>query len=116
MRDAGKVNGLSASVPDPPPNANPNLEFRIAPGHPVEIETNEQPHSNRFNAVIEKIERLYKGNDSSDGEELDGAPDDDEYDTEDSFIDDAELVGVDIFQIFLIAEKSYLCFTLLLAG
>ncbi|AEE30125.1 Ubinuclein-1 [Arabidopsis thaliana] len=91
MRDAGKVNGLSASVPDPPPNANPNLEFRIAPGHPVEIETNEQPHSNRFNAVIEKIERLYKGNDSSDGEELDGAPDDDEYDTEDSFIDDAEL-------------------------
>ncbi|KAG7597845.1 Hpc2-related domain [Arabidopsis suecica] len=91
MRDASKVNGSSASVPDPPPNANPNLESRIAPGHPAEIETNEQPHSNHFNAVIEKIERLYKGNDSSDGEELDGAPDDDEYDTEDSFIDDAEL-------------------------
>ncbi|EFH66705.1 wound-responsive family protein [Arabidopsis lyrata subsp. lyrata] len=91
MRDVGKVNGSSASVPDPPPNANPNLESRIAPGHPAEIETNEQPHSNHFNAVIEKIERLYKGNDSSDGEELDGAPDDDEYDTEDSFIDDAEL-------------------------
>ncbi|XP_019095425.1 PREDICTED: uncharacterized protein LOC104778812 [Camelina sativa] len=92
MRDASKVNGSSASVPDPPPNANPNLESRIAPpGQPAEIETNDQPHSNRFNAVIEKIERLYKGNDSSDGEELDGAPDDDEYDTEDSFIDDAEL-------------------------
>ncbi|XP_023645079.1 ubinuclein-1 isoform X2 [Capsella rubella] len=89
MRDASKVNGSSASVPDPPPNANPNLESRIGP--PAEIETNDQPHSNRFNAVIEKIERLYKGNDSSDGEELDGAPDDDEYDTEDSFIDDAEL-------------------------
>lgn len=42
-----------------------------------------------------------QGNDSSDGEELDGAPDDDEYDTEDSFIDDAELVGVDIFHMFL---------------
>ncbi|VVA93465.1 unnamed protein product [Arabis nemorensis] len=90
MREASKVNGLSASVPDPPPNANPNLESRLAPGPPAEIETNDQPHSNCFNAVIEKIERLYKGKDSSD-EELDGAPDDDEYDTEDSFIDDAEL-------------------------
>ncbi|KFK44263.1 hypothetical protein AALP_AA1G235600 [Arabis alpina] len=93
MREASKVNGLLlGSVPDPPPNANPNLESRLAPGPPAEIETNDQPHSNRFNAVIEKIERLYKGKDSSDGEELDGAPDDDdEYDTEDSFIDDAEL-------------------------
>lgn len=31
MRDVSKVNGSSASVPDPPPNANPNLESRIAP-------------------------------------------------------------------------------------
>ncbi|KAL1208009.1 Ubinuclein-1 [Cardamine amara subsp. amara] len=91
MRDASKANGSSTSVSDPLSNANPNFEARLAPGHPAEIETNDQPHSNRFNAVIEKIERLYKGNDSSDGEELDGAPDDDEYDTEDSFIDDAEL-------------------------
>ncbi|XP_018449385.2 ubinuclein-2 isoform X2 [Raphanus sativus] len=78
----------------PPPNANPNLVSRIAPlGQPPgkEGETADQPHSNRFNAVIEKIERLYMGRDSSDGEELDGAPDDDEYDTEDSFIDDVEL-------------------------
>ncbi|CAN8292022.1 unnamed protein product [Cochlearia groenlandica] len=91
MKEASKVNGSSASVPDPPPNANPNLESRLALGHPAEIEANNQPHSNRFNTVIEKIERLYKGKDSSDGEDLDGAPDDDEYDTEDSFIDDAEL-------------------------
>ena len=35
---------------------------------------------------------IFQGRDSSDGEELDGAPDDDEYDTEDSFIDDVELV------------------------
>ncbi|XP_042427380.1 ubinuclein-1-like isoform X2 [Zingiber officinale] len=48
------------------------------------------PPPNRFSAVIEKIERLYVGNQSSD-EELDGIPDDDQYDTEDSFIDDAEL-------------------------
>ncbi|KAK1324228.1 hypothetical protein QJS10_CPA02g00607 [Acorus calamus] len=47
------------------------------------------PPSNRFSAVIEKIERLYTGN--SDEEELDDIPDDDQYDTEDSFIDDAEL-------------------------
>ena len=28
-------------------------------GPPAEGETADQPHSNRFNAVIEKIERLY---------------------------------------------------------
>ncbi|CAH2033539.1 unnamed protein product [Thlaspi arvense] len=99
MREASKVNGSSASAPDPPPNANPSLESRLAPGHPAETETTEQPHSNRFNAVIEKIERLYKGKDSSDGEELDGAPDDDEYDTEDSFIDDVELVSDEYFEV-----------------
>ncbi|XP_010539681.1 PREDICTED: ubinuclein-1-like isoform X4 [Tarenaya hassleriana] len=88
MKEASKVNGTSASVPDPPPNANPNLETRLAQGHPAEGEKADQP--NRFSAVIEKIERLYMGKDSS-GEELDSSPDDDEYDTEDSFIDDAEL-------------------------
>lgn len=35
----------------------------------------------------------FQGQRSSDEEELDDVPDDDEYDTEDSFIDDAELVG-----------------------
>ncbi|KAJ4798747.1 wound-responsive family protein [Rhynchospora pubera] len=50
------------------------------------------PPLNRFSSVIEKIERLYMGKNSSDEEEeLDEAPDDDQYDTEDSFIDDAEL-------------------------
>lgn len=34
-----------------------------------------------------------QGKDSSDEEDLDDIPDDDQYDTEDSFIDDAELVG-----------------------
>nr|VDD02329.1 unnamed protein product [Brassica rapa] len=92
MKEASKGNcSLVSAIDPPPPNANPNLESRIAPGVPVEGETVDQPHSNRFNAVIEKIERLYMGRDSSDGEELDGAPDDDEYDTEDSFIDDVEL-------------------------
>ncbi|KAF8103179.1 hypothetical protein N665_0188s0130 [Sinapis alba] len=89
MKEASKGHGSSA--PDPVPNANPNLESHLAPGEPAEGEMVDQPHSNRFNAVIEKIERLYMGRDSSDGEELDGAPDDDEYDTEDSFIDDVEL-------------------------
>ncbi|CAH8356138.1 unnamed protein product [Eruca vesicaria subsp. sativa] len=90
MKEATKSFGSSAA-PDPVPNdVNPNLE----PGPQAECETVDQPHSNRFNAVIEKIERLYMGRDSSDGEELDGAPDDDEYDTEDSFIDDVELVSV----------------------
>lgn len=35
-----------------------------------------------------------QGKDSSDEEDLDDIPDDDQYDTEDSFIDDAELVGI----------------------
>ncbi|CAN6845576.1 unnamed protein product [Brassica oleracea var. botrytis] len=93
MKEASNSKGIGSSDSglDPPPNANPNLESRIALGPPAEGETADQPHSNRFNAVIEKIERLYMGRDSSDGEELDGAPDDDEYDTEDSFIDDVEL-------------------------
>jgi len=37
---------------------------------------------------------LFQGKDSSDDEDLLDVPDDDQYDTEDSFIDDAELVGI----------------------
>jgi hypothetical protein len=36
----------------------------------------------------------FQGKDSSDDEDLHDFPDDDQYDTEDSFIDDAELVSV----------------------
>ena len=35
-----------------------------------------------------------QGKDSSDDEDLRDLPDDDQYDTEDSFIDDAELVSI----------------------
>ncbi|CAN8234240.1 unnamed protein product [Cochlearia groenlandica] len=93
-KEASKENGSSSSAaaaPDLPLIANPNLESRLVHSQPAEGEKVDQSNPNRFNAVIEKIERLYMGKDSSDGEELDGAPDDDEYDTEDSFIDDAEL-------------------------
>jgi hypothetical protein len=38
----------------------------------------------------------FQGNDSSDEEDLPVVPDD-QYDTEDSFIDDAELVGVFVY-------------------
>ncbi|KAJ6939199.1 hypothetical protein NC651_005594 [Populus alba x Populus x berolinensis] len=93
MKDANKVNSRSApAAPDPPPvNAHPNLESRIAPPQVTENEVKDDPPPNRFSAVIEKIERLYTGKDSSDEEDLMDAPDDDQYDTEDSFIDDAEL-------------------------
>ncbi|EOY16441.1 Wound-responsive family protein, putative isoform 3 [Theobroma cacao] len=100
VKDANRGNGSSAaaamvavatSAPEPPPNAHPNLQSRIAPGQAAEKETKDEPPPNRFSAVIEKIERLYMGKDSSDEEELDETPDDDQYDTEDSFIDDAEL-------------------------
>ncbi|KAE8714332.1 hypothetical protein F3Y22_tig00110198pilonHSYRG00193 [Hibiscus syriacus] len=93
-KDANRAHGSSpaaaaaslvaAPAPEPPPNAHPNLHSRIAP-------LNKKPAPNRFSAVIEKIELLYMGKDSSDEEELDETPDDDQYDTEDSFIDDAEL-------------------------
>ncbi|XP_062099545.1 ubinuclein-1 isoform X2 [Humulus lupulus] len=95
MKDANKVNGSSStSAPElPPVNAHPRLESRIAPvavqqdGEEVKDET----APSRFSAVIEKIERLYMGKDSSDDEDHNDMPDDDQYDTEDSFIDDAEL-------------------------
>ncbi|XP_061372175.1 ubinuclein-1 isoform X3 [Gastrolobium bilobum] len=90
MKDASKVNNGSASAPEHRPNVNPALESRIAPGKPAEIEEQDAPQTNRFSAVIEKIERLYMGKDSSDEEDLLDVPDD-QYDTEDSFIDDAEL-------------------------
>ncbi|KAF7039166.1 hypothetical protein CFC21_049215 [Triticum aestivum] len=58
---------------------------------PAENDAEDPAQPNRFNAVIEKIERLYMGKHSSDEEDLDDVPDDDQYDTDDSFIDDAEL-------------------------
>lgn len=80
---------------EPPVGAHPALEARIAPeattGDSVVQTDPVSAPSHRFSAVIERIERLYKGTGSSDEEELDKIPDDDQYDTEDSFIDDAEL-------------------------
>ncbi|QCD99866.1 hypothetical protein DEO72_LG7g1153 [Vigna unguiculata] len=91
MKDTNKVNNKGpTSAPDYLPNGNPALEARIAPGQPKETEEQGAPQPNRFSAVIEKIERLYMGKDSSDEEDLLDVPDD-QYDTEDSFIDDAEL-------------------------
>lgn len=76
---------------EPPLGAHPALQARIAP----EVAAQEDPlppPPNRFNSVIEKIERIYKGNDSSEeNDALNDLPDDDQYDTEDSFIDDREL-------------------------
>ncbi|XP_028078331.1 ubinuclein-1 isoform X2 [Camellia sinensis] len=98
-KDVSKVNRPTSSAPAPAPapapepqsNAHSVLESRLAPGQPSEIDLNDAPPTSRFSAVIEKIERLYMGKHSSDEEDLNDVPDDDEYDTEDSFIDDAEL-------------------------
>ncbi|KAH9691365.1 ubinuclein-1 [Citrus sinensis] len=92
MKDANKANKIpSKSTPDPQPVPRPNIESRVATGQAEENKGKDEPAPNRFSAVIEKIERLYMGKDSSDDEELNDIPDDDQYDTEDSFIDDAEL-------------------------
>ncbi|KAK3013076.1 hypothetical protein RJ639_009915, partial [Escallonia herrerae] len=93
-KDTGKVKEPkpTAAAPEQPPSVpHPVLEPRIAPGQPTENEDNDAPPASRFSAVIEKIERLYMGKNSSDEEDLNNVPDDDEYDTEDSFIDDTEL-------------------------
>ncbi|CAH1454246.1 unnamed protein product [Lactuca virosa] len=102
VKDANKaaknnIENKSPTVSAPPvplPVAvNPALDSRIAPpsGDAAENEANDGPTGSRFSAVIEKIERLYMGKNSSDEEDLNDVPDDDEYDTEDSFIDDTEL-------------------------
>ncbi|XP_058753234.1 ubinuclein-1-like isoform X2 [Vicia villosa] len=83
LKDAAKSNGSASTSQQSRPEA--------VPGQPAEIEENDEAQPHRFSAVIEKIERLYMGKDSSDDEDLPDVPDDDQYDTEDSFIDDAEL-------------------------
>ncbi|XP_054798001.1 ubinuclein-1-like isoform X2 [Prosopis cineraria] len=90
MKDSNKVNA-STLGPEYLTSAHPALESRIAPGQPTENEAKDGAFPHRFSAVIEKIERLYMGKDSSDEDDLLDIPDDDQYDTEDSFIDDAEL-------------------------
>lgn len=102
MKDANKAAKNNNENKAPPVSAppipapvvvNPALDSRIAPpsGDAAENEANDAPPGSRFSAVIEKIERLYMGKNSSDEEDLNDVPDDDEYDTEDSFIDDTEL-------------------------
>ncbi|KAH6782630.1 hypothetical protein C2S51_007923 [Perilla frutescens var. frutescens] len=86
-----------ASQPPPPP---PALASSKQSAEENEVgDAQGQAGTNRLSNVIEKIERMYAGDGSSEDEEvfLDDVPDDDEYDTEDSFIDDAELD--DYFQV-----------------
>ncbi|XP_062227686.1 ubinuclein-1-like isoform X2 [Phragmites australis] len=88
LREAGHAAAAPAVT------AEPALAAHAGPSdaaHPAENDPKDPTQPNRFNAVIEKIERLYMGKHSSDEEDLDDVPDDDQYDTEDSFIDDAEL-------------------------
>jgi len=93
QKEAGQAAATSpqplAVVPAEPAVAAQLPPSGVAPTAENNPEDPAQP--NRFNAVIEKIERLYMGKHSSDEEDLDDVPDDDQYDTDDSFIDDAEL-------------------------
>ncbi|CAM0883954.1 unnamed protein product [Alopecurus aequalis] len=94
QKEAGQAAATSPQQPLPVVAAEPAVAAQLAPpGVAPTAENNpEDPaQPNRFNAVIEKIERLYMGKHSSDEEDLDDVPDDDQYDTDDSFIDDAEL-------------------------
>ncbi|XP_015688206.2 ubinuclein-1-like [Oryza brachyantha] len=94
LREAGHA--ATSPPPAAPALAASEPAFPALPGqpgavHPPENDSKDPAQPNRFSAVIEKIERLYMGKHSSDEEDLDDVPDDDQYDTEDSFIDDAEL-------------------------
>ncbi|KAK4745071.1 hypothetical protein SAY87_011383 [Trapa incisa] len=95
LKDSSKVvNGsgaVSAAGPSTSAAAQTTDETHPLPGELMGNEEKDIAPSNRFSAVIEKIERLYMGKASSDEEDLNEIPDDDQYDTEDSFIDDAEL-------------------------
>ncbi|KAM3305883.1 ubinuclein-1 [Capsicum chacoense] len=88
---SGSTMSVGAAASVQPPVPHPSLEARLAPGQPADKEVKDAPAGNRLNSVIEKIERLYVGKHSDDEEDLNDFPDDDEYDTEDSFIDDTEL-------------------------
>ncbi|XP_073140641.1 ubinuclein-1 isoform X2 [Henckelia pumila] len=108
---ANQPNGTNLPVVGPSSEAQqPTLQAPLPPSSEASsskrtVADNEakdsqaQAGSNRLNNVIERIERMYAGNGSSDEEDvvLDDVPDDDEYDTDDSFIDDAELD--DYFQV-----------------
>ncbi|CAA2991994.1 Hypothetical predicted protein [Olea europaea subsp. europaea] len=112
LKDAasGKINGsgplvpgpsLEAhnTVPDPASAPPPGASSLKQSGVNGDKDSQAQPGSNRLSNVIERIERMYAGDGSSEEEDvvLDDVPDDDEYDTEDSFIDDTELD--DYFQV-----------------
>ncbi|XP_047957809.1 ubinuclein-1-like isoform X1 [Salvia hispanica] len=62
-----------------------------------------ESQANRLSNVIERIERMYAGSSDEEDLVLDNMPDDDEYDTDDSFIDDTELD--DYFQVDRSATK-----------
>ncbi|KAJ7531580.1 hypothetical protein O6H91_14G049600 [Diphasiastrum complanatum] len=85
---------VPTTAADAPAGANPALEARLAPEVIAGTSTFQKEPlptpPNRFSSVIEKIERLYKGQDSDD-ENADVVPDEDQYNTDDSFIDDTEL-------------------------
>ncbi|CAA0809972.1 wound-responsive family protein [Striga hermonthica] len=101
---SSKPNGPGRSASFPLPDAHQQPVSHPLPPVPAVESSNQvaenefkdsqaQAGPNRLSNVIEKIERMYAGNGSSEEEDvfLDDVPDDDDYDTDDSFIDDAEL-------------------------
>ncbi|PIN16996.1 hypothetical protein CDL12_10350 [Handroanthus impetiginosus] len=93
---SGPLHGAQCEPPLPAPPVAPSSSKQPAESEPKD---SAQGGSNRLSTVIERIERMYAGHGSGDEEDvvLDNMPDDDEYDTEDSFIDDTELD--DYFQV-----------------
>ncbi|KAJ6798359.1 ubinuclein-1-like [Iris pallida] len=101
LKEAGRASKRPPADPAPP--VSKDVPAAAESVQPTEGDVQDAPPANRFSAVIEKIERLYMGEQSSDEEELGDIPDDDQYDTEDSFIDDAELD--EYFQVDKLSTK-----------
>ncbi|XP_073314827.1 ubinuclein-1-like [Primulina huaijiensis] len=96
LKEANSSNSskAGASATAPPVEAQPTLTS-MASAFPKQEANDSQRQAglNRLNNVIQRIERMYAVSGSSDDEDpmLDDVPDDDEYDTDDSFIVDTEL-------------------------
>ncbi|KAL1561213.1 ubinuclein-1-like isoform X2 [Salvia divinorum] len=89
--------GAVAEQLPPPPHAEASRAKETAENESKESQ------ANRLSNVIERIERMYAGSSDEEDLVLDNMPDDDEYDTDDSFIDDTELD--DYFQVDKSATK-----------
>ncbi|KAL1557081.1 ubinuclein-1-like isoform X2 [Salvia divinorum] len=96
-----EADGPGPAAPGPPLEARGDAVAELPPPPALASHMNEtadnESQANRLSNGIERIERMYAGSSDEEDLVLDNMPDDDEYDTDDSFIDDTDLD--DYFQV-----------------